>query len=126
MRQSLPAARHTLWVATAIRCSSRCRRSIRLPMEQIETFCKKWNVREFSLFGSVLTDNFRPDSDIDVMVEFKPKARRSLFEMVSMNDELKTIFGRDVDLMTRQAIEQSRNYIRRKSILTSMEVVYVT
>lgn len=99
---------------------------IQLPMEQIETFCKKWNVREFSLFGSVLTDNFRPDSDIDVMVEFKPKARRSLFDMVSMNDELKTIFGRDVDLMTRQAIEQSRNYIRRKSILTSMEVVYVT
>jgi len=99
---------------------------IQLPMDQIEAFCKKWNVREFSLFGSVLTDNFRPDSDIDVIVEFKPKARRSLFDMVSMNDELKTIFGRDVDLMTRQAIEQSRNYIRRKSILTSMEVVYVT
>ena len=99
---------------------------IQLPMDQIEAFCKKWNVQEFSLFGSVLTDKFRPDSDIDVMVEFKPKARRSLFEMVSMNDELKTIFGRDVDLMTRQAIEQSRNYIRRKSILTSMEVVYVT
>ena len=99
---------------------------IQLPMDQIEAFCKKWNVQEFSLFGSVLTDNFRPDSDIDVMVEFKPKARRSLFDMVSMNDELKTIFGRDVDLMTRQAIEQSRNYIRRKSILTSMEVVYVT
>lgn len=99
---------------------------IQLPMDQIEAFCKKWNVREFSLFGSVLTDKFRPDSDIDVMVEFKPKARRSLFDMVSMNDELKTIFGRDVDLMTRKAIEQSRNYIRRKSILTSMEVVYVT
>lgn len=99
---------------------------IQLPMDQIEAFCKKWNVQEFSLFGSVLTDKFRPDSDIDVMVEFKPKARRSLFDMVSMNDELKTIFGRDVDLMTRQAIEQSRNYIRRKSILTSMEVVYVT
>lgn len=99
---------------------------IQLPMDQIEAFCKKWNVQEFSLFGSVLTDKFRPDSDIDVMVEFKPKARQSLFDMVSMNDELKTIFGRDVDLMTRQAIEQSRNYIRRKSILTSMEVVYVT
>lgn len=95
-------------------------------MEQIEAFCKKWNVQEFSLFSSVLTDNFRPDSDIDVMVEFKPKARRSLFDMVSMNDELETIFGRDVDLMTRKAIEQSRNYIRRKSILSSMEVVYVT
>ena len=49
---------------------------IQLPMDQIEAFCKKWNVQEFSLFGSVLTDKFRPDSDIDVMVEFKPKARR--------------------------------------------------
>ena len=99
---------------------------INLPREKIAEFCRKWSVREFSLFGSVLRDDFRPDSDLDVMVDFEPDAKGGLFDLASMMDELKEIFGRDVDLMTRAAVEQSRNYIRRKAILSSMEVVHVS
>lgn len=95
-----------------------------LPREKIAAFCRKWKVREFSVFGSVLRDDFRPDSDIDVMVDFEPGTRHGLFDLVSMTDELKAIFGRDVDLLTRRSVEQSPNYIRRKAILSSTEVLY--
>ena len=93
---------------------------------EIAKFCRKWKIRELSVFGSVLRNDFRPDSDIDVIVDFEPDSATTLFDMVSMNDELKGIFGREVDLLTRPAIEQSRNYIRRKEILSSMEPIYVS
>lgn len=99
---------------------------IDIPREKIAEFCKKWQIREFSFFGSVLRDDFRPDSDIDVIVDFAPEASHSLFDLVDMTDELKEIFGRDVDLLTKRSVEQSRNYIRRKAILSSIEVVYVS
>lgn len=99
---------------------------IDIPYEKIMEFCRKWEVREFFLFGSALREDFRPDSDVDVMVDFEPDAKRSLFDLVSMTDELKEIFGREVDMLTRRAVEQSRNYIRRKAILSSMEIVYVS
>lgn len=102
------------------------RQRIDLPREKIAEFCRRWKVRELSLFGSVLRDDFRHDSDVDVMVDFEPGAKRSLFDLVSMMDELKEIFGREVDLLTRRAVEQSRNYIRRKAILSSREVVHVS
>jgi predicted nucleotidyltransferase len=94
------------------------------PREKIVAFCEKWDVREFAFFGSVLTDNFRSGSDIDIFIDFKPGARRTLFDLVSMTDELKDIFGREVDLLTKTGVQQSRNYIRRKAILSSLEVVY--
>src|SRR3989337_89023 len=97
---------------------------INIPKEKIEEFCKKWKVREFSFFGSVLRDDFRPDSDIDVIVDFTPDKSHSLFDLVDMTDELKEIFGRDVDVLTKMGIVQSRNYIRRREILSTMEVVY--
>ncbi|MDP2897266.1 MAG: nucleotidyltransferase family protein [bacterium] len=99
---------------------------IRLPKKEIVDFCEKWGVREFSLFGSVLRDDCRPDSDVDVLVDFKPGLARTLFDLVSMTDELKAIFGREVDLLTRKAVEKSENYIRRKAILSSLEVVYAS
>ena len=97
---------------------------IDMPYEKIVEFCRKWKIREFSLFGSVLRDDFHPDSDVDVIVAFEPDSKHTLFDIVSMIDELKVIFGREVDLLTRRAVEQSRNYIRRKAILSSLEVVY--
>lgn len=99
---------------------------IEIPYERLAEFCKKWKVKELSLFGSVLREDFEPDSDVDVMVEFEHDARRSLFDIISMTDELKEIFGREIDLLTRPAVEQSRNYIRRKAILSSLEVIYVS
>lgn len=98
---------------------------IDIPYEKIVEFCKKWKIIEFSLFGSVLRDDFCPDSDIDVIVDFEPDSKYILLDMVTMTDELREIFGRKVDLLTRQAVEQSRNYIRRKAILSSLEVIYV-
>lgn len=99
---------------------------VKVSREKISEFCKKWKVKEFALFGSVLRDDFKPDSDIDVLVDFEQDSGRTLFDLVDMIDELKNIFGRDVDLLTRKAVERSRNYIRRKEILSSAEVVYVS
>ncbi|WP_420127302.1 nucleotidyltransferase family protein [Longimicrobium sp.] len=95
-----------------------------LPYEQIAQFCRKWNVSEFALFGSVLRDDFRADSDVDVLVTFRPESRVSLFDFPGMQDELEAIFGRRVDLLTRRGVEESRNPYRKKSILDSAEVVY--
>jgi len=101
--------------------------SARIPIdhEKITEFCRRWKITEFALFGSVLRDDFRPDSDVDVLVTFAPETRYSLFDLVHMQDELKEIFGREVDLVERKAVERSENYIRRKHILRSIEPVYV-
>jgi len=98
---------------------------IPLPDLDIEDFCHRWQVSELALFGSVLRDDFRPDSDVDVLVTFAPGAHWSLFDMVRMQKELESILGREVDLVERKAVEQSENYIRRKRILGSLVPVYV-
>ena len=97
-----------------------------IPSDGIAAFCKRWQVAELALFGSVLRDDFGPESDIDVLVAFREGARHTLFDMVEMEEELKAIFGRDVDLTERAGIEQSRNHIRRKAILRSAETIYAT
>lgn len=95
-----------------------------IAQDKIAGFCQRWKVTELALFGSVLRGDFGPDSDVDVLVSFAADAHRSLFDLVEMQEELKAIMGRDVDLVTRAAVEQSENYIRRKSILGNLEVVY--
>ena len=100
--------------------------AIDLPMEKIAQFCDRWQVTEFALFGSVLREDFRPDSDIDVMVEFHPEAHPTFSTLDQMEAELKSIFDRDVDLITRQGIATSRNYLRRNQILSSAQVIYAT
>ena len=99
----------------------------RIPIdrEKIVDFCRRWKITEFALFGSVLRDDFRPESDVDVLVSFVPDTRYSLFDLVHMQDELEHIFARKVDLVERKAVERSENYIRRKHILSSAESVYV-
>jgi predicted nucleotidyltransferase len=92
-----------------------------IPKKQIGEFCHRWKVVEFSLFGSVLRDDFRPDSDVDVLVTFAPDAQVSLFDLVEMQDELKTIFKRDVDLVEKDALE---NPFRKREILGTAQVVY--
>lgn len=97
---------------------------ISLPMNEIMAFCQRWQVSEFALFGSVLREDFRADSDIDVLLSFNEEAHPTLFDLVRMGDELETIFGRKVDVLTRRGVEESQNYIRRKSILDSAQVIY--
>jgi len=92
-----------------------------LPMDRIIEFCRKWRIREFALFGSVLREDFRPASDVDVLVSFEPDVPWSLFEWVDMIEELKAIFGREVDLVEKSGL---RNPFRREEILTTMKVLY--
>ena len=98
---------------------------IDIPQEEIAAFCKRWQVTELALFGSVLRDDFGPDSDVDVLVRFKEEARHTLFDLDRMEEELTTVFGRKVDLVSWRGVEQSQNYIRRKAILQSAETIYV-
>ena len=99
---------------------------VQIPMdkERIGAFCRNWKVAELALFGSVLRDDFSPHSDVDVLVSFLPDAKHSLFDLVRMQEDLKGILGREVDLVERTAVEQSKNYIRRKEILKSLEVIH--
>ena len=96
-----------------------------IPRTKIADFCERWNVSEFAIFGSALRADFRPDSDVDVLVSFSPETHVSLFDMVHMQDELKQIFKRDVDLVSKRGVETSRNYLRRKAILESAQVIHV-
>jgi len=92
---------------------------------QVAGFCERWRIAEISLFGSVLRDDFNPESDIDVLVDFPADASWSLLDLVRMEDDLATVFGRPVHLVTRRAVERSSNWIRRRAILESAERLHV-
>jgi hypothetical protein len=94
-------------------------------IERIPQFCQRWKISELALFGSALREDFRPDSDVDLLVAFAPGARWGLREWSQMEEELEQIFGRPVDLVSRAAVERSPNYIRRRHILSTLERVYV-
>jgi predicted nucleotidyltransferase len=92
---------------------------------KIAEFCRQWRITEFCLFGSILRDDFCPESsDIDVLVSFAPKSPWTLLELVDMEDQLQQILGRKVDLVERASIEQSQNPLRKKAILESLQVIY--
>lgn len=97
---------------------------ISLSEAEISEFCQRWKIQEFYLFGSVLRNDFRSDSDIDVMVMFAADAQWG-FEFVQIKRELEKMFQRDVDLLTKTSIEESHNWIRRKEILGTAKLVYV-
>jgi len=95
-----------------------------LPQEALSLFCRQWKIRELALFGSVLREDFGPQSDIDVLVTFEPDADWSLLDHVRAQQELEALLGREVDLVSRRAIERSVNWIRRKAILETAETIY--
>ena len=97
--------------------------------ERIAAFCRKWAIRELSLFGSALGDDFSSDSDVDLLVVFDdphrdlgPWAR----DLTQMEEELAALFGRPIDLVERTVVEQSENYIRRREILQHPVPIYGT
>lgn len=98
---------------------------IQLPQPELAAFCQKWKIKEMSFFGSVLREDFRSDSDIDIIVNFEDNSTWGILELVRMKRELKTLLGREVDLMTKKSIEQSHNWIRRQEILGTAQIVYV-
>jgi len=98
--------------------------AIDIPMAQIEAFCQKWQIRKLELFGSVLRDDFGPESDIDMLATFDPEASLSLFDVIEAEFELQEMLGRPVDLVDRSAVERSENWIRRRRILESARTIY--
>ncbi len=97
---------------------------VNLPVQGIAAFCRRWNISQLALFGSVLRDDFGPGSDIDVLVTFAPGSARTLAAISQMQQEIEALFGRPVDLVDRQSIERSPNYLRRRAILASARTVY--
>lgn len=96
-----------------------------MPNDRIVEFCRRNHIRSLALFGSVLRDDFRPDSDVDVLIEFEPGQEPGLMELIGMQDALSKILGRKVDMVELKAVEKSENYIRRRHVLESVEQVYV-
>jgi predicted nucleotidyltransferase len=98
---------------------------IPLPDEKIDNLCRKWGVKRFELFGSVLRDDFDPKrSDVDVMVTLTENRTYTLFDIIHMEEELAGLFGRKVHVTERSTVEKSENYIRRRSILSEAQLVY--
>src|SRR5215213_9018940 len=98
--------------------------AIDLPLEQIAEICRRYFVTKLELFGSILRDDFRPDSDVDFLVTFEEDAQIGLFEFIDLQTELTELLGREVDLVSRAGVEQSANWIRRREILRSPLVIY--
>ncbi len=94
---------------------------MKIPEGEIADFCNRWKVTEFALFGSALREDFHSDSDVDVLVTFEKNAPWSLLDIVRMQEELKNIFGREVDLVEKDAL---RNPFRRQAIIRESRVVY--
>lgn len=92
--------------------------------ESLATFCRCWKIRRLEVFGSLLREDFGPDSDVDLLVIFQPEAEWSLFDHQQMTRELAAILGRKVDLVSRRAVERSHNWIRRRAILDSSRPFY--
>jgi uncharacterized protein len=101
--------------------------SLRLPIDadKLREFCRKWSIAELAVFGSVLRDDFGPESDVDFLATFAPESRNSLMRRQEMQDELSAIIGRRVDLVSRRGIEMSENPWRRREILSTAEPLYV-
>jgi hypothetical protein len=97
--------------------------TLSLPKVKIEEFCLRWKIVEFSLFGSVLRDDFDLDSDVDILVSFSEDADLDLYDWITMIEELEEIFGREVDLVEKSTL---RNPFRRNAILTNREIIYAS
>lgn len=99
---------------------------LNLTPEKLADFCKQHHILELSLFGSILRDDFRADSDIDVLVVFDHSANPhlSLMDLVGMEYQLEDMVGREVDLIEKRSIVDRDNWIRRKNILNAAQVIY--
>lgn len=91
---------------------------------RIESFCRRWGILRLEVFGSILRDDFGPDSDIDLLVDLDPSRKHTLRDYLNMKEEMETMFGRKVDFVTRLAIEKCNNHLRRKLIFSTAETIY--
>jgi uncharacterized protein len=98
--------------------------AIDLPMSALEEFCQRWQIQELAVFGSVLRSDFSADSDVDFLAIFAPSSNWSLLDRVRMEYDLEDILKRKVDLLDREEVESSPNWIRRQDILNSARIIY--
>jgi hypothetical protein len=97
---------------------------VSLPLQKIADFCQRWSIGRLEVFGSVLREDFRPDSDLDFVATYLPKARWSLLDRVRMKLELEAMLGREVDLLNRRALERPQANNRAALILAQAETIY--
>lgn len=98
--------------------------NLMIPDERLRKICEKYLVKELAVFGSVLSGDFNENSDIDLLYIFQDSAEHSLFSKVRIKEEFEKLFGRPVDLVSRRAIENSRNIFKKNSILENIKVIY--
>jgi predicted nucleotidyltransferase len=94
---------------------------VQLDRVALAAFCRKWRIRELSIFGSALREDFGPASDLDFLVSFEPDAGWDLWDLATMREELVAIARRDVDMVVKEAL---RNPYRRRAILANREVIH--
>ncbi len=99
--------------------------NLALPIAEIKQLCDRWQITEFAVFGSILRDDFKPTSDIDVLITFDANARKGLLTLARIKHELEDLLGREVDIVTKKSLEQSHNAARRQNILKAAQVIYV-
>ncbi len=97
---------------------------IEIPETDLRAFCERWRVVRLSVFGSALRNDFKADSDLDVLAEFEPDARHTIFDVLHMEEEFAALAGRPVDFVEWKGVEQSPNYLRRGEILGSSRVFF--
>jgi predicted nucleotidyltransferase len=98
--------------------------NIEISEAQIAAFCRRWHIHELAMFGSALREDFGPHSDLDILVSFEPGVEWGLLDHVRMQQELEALLGRSVDLVSKRAVERSHNWIRRREILDTAQVLY--
>ncbi len=98
----------------------RVRDQIDIPLDDLVELCRRYHVRELALFGSVLRDDFRDDSDVDMLVEYDPRAQVGLYEHFDLQMELERLFGRKVDLVSKRGL----NVVIRDTVVLSSQVFY--
>ena len=100
------------------------RHNIEIPDEHLQEFCRRWQITELAVFGSILRPDFRPESDVDFLVTYAPDKRRESWGYYPEQDEMEQLLGRKVDWLTRQSGERGRNPIFRREVLGTAEVIY--
>ena len=100
--------------------------NINIQQEKLKEICRDYSIKELSIFGSAMRSDFNSESDIDLLIEFELDTRISLFDIVDLKKEFEKVFGREVDIVSKNAIKRSRNHLRKKNILENYKVVYAS
>ena len=121
--RSLVWFNHALYNCCMIHSSELYQR-LKIKPERLKDICQQWKITELALFGSVLRDDFNTRSDIDILVSFDKSITITFFDLDILEEQLSRLFNRPVDLVTKRAVEQSHNWIRKQNILDNSRVIY--